>query len=185
MAEAGFTRGPDGFYTSSTEGRFITEAKTDAAADNVAETSILASGWRDAGFDVREATLPAALTQDGEQRSTFASIFTNNTTIGEPTVIGFTTAGIPRSDNRWVGTNRGGWSNPEYDRLAQAFNTTLERNERAQQLAQLARIFTDDVPSISLFFRTQPWAFVAALRGPRLVAPEANMAWSMHEWEFR
>ena len=83
------------------------------------------------------------------------------------------------------GANRGGWSNPEFDRLAQSLNTTLDRAERAQQAAQLVKLYTEDVGSISLFFRTQPWAHVAALRGPMLVAPESNVAWNVHEWELR
>jgi hypothetical protein len=49
----------------------------------------------------------------------------------------------------------------------------------------MVKLYTEDAASISLFFRTQPWAHVAALRGPMLVAPESNVAWNVHEWELR
>ncbi len=185
MTEAGFTRGADGTFASLADGRFAAEVKTNAAADNEAEIAILASGWRQAGFEFQEAVLPAVLAQDGQARSTFPGVYTFNTGVGESTLIDQTTARIPRAENRWVGGNRGGWSNAEFDRLVEAFTTTLDRDERARQAARMAAIYTEDLPSISLFFRTQPWAFVSALRGLAIVAPESNMAWNVHEWEFK
>jgi peptide/nickel transport system substrate-binding protein len=186
MNEAGFTRGAGGMYTSPTDGRFTAEVKTNAASDNEAEMSILASSWRQAGFDVQDAVLPAAQAQDNEVRSTFPSMFANNVGAGESAMLNMTSSRIPRPENRWNGGNRGGWSTPEYDRLADAFATTLDRDERAQQVARMVQIHTEDVGSISLFFRSQPWVFVSALKGlNEVVAPESFMAWKIHEWEFR
>ena len=105
--------------------------------------------------------------------------------MGEPALLGLTTSGVPRPENRWAGPNRGGWSNPEYDRLAEAFNMTLDRDERARQVAEMARIYSEDLPAISLFFPTQPAAYVAALQGPLLVPAETNLLWNVHQWEFR
>ena len=105
--------------------------------------------------------------------------------MGESTLIAFNLEGIPSPANRWRGTNRGGWTNQPYDRLVDAFNTTLDRAQRQQQVAEMARHFTEDLPAISLFFRTQPWAHTAALRGVEVAAPETNMAWNVHEWQFR
>src|SRR5438105_13360932 len=70
MGQAGFTKGADGTYTSPTAGRFTSEIKTNNGTDNVAEMSILASGWRQAGFDMQDAVLPVALSQDAEARAT-------------------------------------------------------------------------------------------------------------------
>jgi peptide/nickel transport system substrate-binding protein len=112
-------------------------------------------------------------------------MFINNTGVGEATLLGFASTNISRPENRWRGNNRGGWVSTEYDRLLDAFTTTLDRNERGRQMAQMARTFTNDVGAISLFFRTQPWAHVAALTGPRVVAPESSMAWNIQEWEYR
>ena len=43
---------------------------------------------------------------------------------------GWTASPRITAQNRWRGGNRGGWSNAEYDRLAQTFNRTLGRPER-------------------------------------------------------
>jgi hypothetical protein len=47
------------------------------------------------------------------------------------------------------------------------------------------RIFTAELPAISLFFLGQPYAHVAALRGVLPVAPEGDITWNLHEWEFQ
>jgi peptide/nickel transport system substrate-binding protein len=184
MAEAGFTRGADGQFGSA-DGRFSFEVKTNAAADNEAEVAVLSSSWRQSGFDAQEAVLPSALAQNPEARATYVGVFTNSQNLGESALLGFATSAIPRAENRWAGGNRGGWSNAEYDRALDAFTSTLGRGEREQQLSQLVRIHTDDLPSISLFFRAQPWVHANALRGPKLVPPEGNMSWNIQEWELR
>jgi peptide/nickel transport system substrate-binding protein len=184
MAEAGFERGADGFYSSPAEGRVAIELKTNASSEFEAEMSIMASGWRQAGFDMQEAVLPAAQAQDPQVRATYPGLFTHNTGLGEAAVVGQTSTGIPRPENRWTGNNRGGWINAEYDRLVDQLNATLDRNQRVQLLVQATRIFSEELPSISIFFATQPMAHVAALRGPTVVAPSSVMGWNVHEWEF-
>jgi peptide/nickel transport system substrate-binding protein len=165
------------------EGRFRPESRYfDTFAS---EGAAMASGWRQAGFDVQEATFPFVQAQDNQARATFPSMFTFQTQVGEAALIGQTTTGIPRAENRWTGGNRGGFSNSEYDRLVDTFLTTLDRSERIGLLVEMTRIFSEELPAISLFFRTQPWVFVSELSGPKLVASESNMAWNIQEWEFR
>ena len=184
MNEAGFTKGNDGMYASA-EGRLVVESKTNASSDNVSEQQVVASEWRRAGFDVQEAILPAAQAQDNQVRSSFPGLYTFNTGLGVSALLNYTSERIPRPENRWQGGNRGGWSNESYDRLAASFNTTLDQSERERQAVEMARIFADDLPAISLFFRTQPWIYVKGLTGLQLVAPESNMSWNIHTWEFR
>ncbi len=185
FTDAGFTKGSDGWYGTSSARRLSIELKTNAASDNEAEMSIMAAGWRQVGIEIQEAVLPAAQAQDNEIRSTFRGMYSNNTPPGEAGIVNHTSSRIPKPETRWNGSNRGGWSNPEYDRLADAFAVTLDRAERNRQVAEMVRIFTDDVAAISLFFRVQPWVYVAALKGiDREVAPEAFAAWNLHEWTF-
>jgi len=185
MNEIGFTKGADGMYASPTEGRFTVQVQTNASGDNVSEQQVLASEWRRAGFDAQEAVLPAAQSQDNQVRATYSGMFTNNTGLGVPALMNHTSERIPRADNRWQGGNRGGWSNASFDRLADSFNTTLDQSERERQAVEMARLVAEDLPSISLFYRTQPWISGNTLKGLQLVAPESNMSWNIHEWEFR
>jgi hypothetical protein len=50
----------------------------------------------------------------------------------------------------------------------------------------MVRVHTEDVGTISILFRLQPWVFASALKGfDKVVAPESNMAWNMYTWEFK
>jgi peptide/nickel transport system substrate-binding protein len=184
MSEAGFAKTADGFFARAAEGRFKAELKIVSGREQ--EVAIMASDWRRAGFDIQEAILPAALSIDPASRVTFPAMFTAISGQGERTLPNYTTAQIPRADNNWrTGGNRGGWSNPEYDRLLDAFNITLDPKERALQVAGMARAFTEDVPVISLLFPGIPYAHVAEVRGVMPVAPEGLISWNVHEWELR
>jgi peptide/nickel transport system substrate-binding protein len=180
MGEAAYAKSADGTYVGRA-GRFATELMVIAQPQNEAEMSIMAAGWRQAGFDIREAILPAAQAQSGQVRASFSGLFTSGGGSGEGLLANLASSGIPRAENRWTGSNRGAWSNPEYDRLFEAFNTTLDRRERNRQVIDMMRIFTAELGAFSLYFQPAIAAHVAALRGPEL----SGAGWDVQLWEFR
>lgn len=184
MNGAGFVKAPDGLFASPLEGRFRADLKIVSGREQ--EVAIMASDWRRVGFEIQEVILPAALSIDPAARVTFPSMFTSISGQGERSLGSYTTAQIPRAENNWrTGSNRGGWSSPDYDRLFDAFTVTLDRNERAAQVAGMARVFTEEVPVISLLFPGIPYAYVARVHGVMPVAPEGLISWNVHEWEIR
>jgi peptide/nickel transport system substrate-binding protein len=184
MVAAGFVRGPDGVYTSPTLGRFTSEIKTNASVDNVAEMSVLASGWRQVGLDMQDAILPAALAQDADARATFPGLFSANGNVeGAINFKSLVTPNIP-VPARFTNESRGGWSNPEYAELNDRLNVALDAGEQTRLMVQMAKIFNDEVPALSLFFNTQPWIFGSSLKGPRTVAAQSNLSWRIYDWEF-
>jgi peptide/nickel transport system substrate-binding protein len=185
MLEAGLIRGSDGIFMSPTEGRLTWEVKTNASAENVKETSILAANWRQAGFDFTEAVLPSAQAQDGQARASFPTLYDFGTPVGETALSGYDTNSIPRPENRWSGNNRGGWSNAEFDGLASTLAGVLEPAERVRLVGQMTTLFTRDVASIPLYFYGLPVAFSSAVIGPGQVAQEAYFEWNIHNWELR
>jgi ABC-type transport system substrate-binding protein len=107
--------------------------------------------------------------------------------LGESGLTNFTASSIPRPENRWFGNNRGAWANPDYDRLAESFNSTLDQNERVQQMAQMVKLLSEQLPAISLYYDVGAVPHVAALRGPRPVGPDTSglIAWNIQDWELR
>ena len=184
MTEAGFAKDGQGFYTSATEGRLVWEIKTNASAQSESEVQVLADMWRRVGFDFRVAINPPALSRDGEVRSTFPTLFGGGGPVGEDALVRFVSTEIPSAANRWIGQNRGGYSTPEFDRLADALNTELNRSQRGQHVANLVRVLTDHVGAMSLYFNPGILAHVSSIRGPELAAPGAARTWNVHEWEW-
>jgi peptide/nickel transport system substrate-binding protein len=103
---------------------------------------------------------------------------------GYATVTGppaFSSGQIGTLANRWSGANRGGWSNPEYDRLYDAFTTTLDPAERTRQLVAIYRTLSEELPGFPMYFDVKVLASAAGLRGPEPGSP----LWNIHEWEYR
>ncbi|MBM2811569.1 MAG: hypothetical protein HW416_2328 [Chloroflexi bacterium] len=182
MADAGHQRGLDGLFAGPSGERLSAELKTNAGPTSEAEVLIMANGWRQAGFAIQESVLPAALSRNAEVRATFPSMFTYTSTPGDLGMVEFVQRRIPTAENRWLGGNRAGWSDPRYEVLAASFNTTLDQNERQRQVTQMVAIFTEALPANSLFFRTSTVAYVAGLQGPTSVASESNVGWNVHTW---
>jgi peptide/nickel transport system substrate-binding protein len=186
MADSGFIKGPDGFYTGPDAVRLSPEVRANAGTDNEAETSALASGWRQAGFDFQEYVLPMALAQNVQARSTFPGIYSISTGIGGGSVIdSMTSANVPTASNQWRGSAYDGYTNPELDRLIVAFDVALAPTDRIRTAADFVRLYTSDLPAISLFFPATPVVFTSALTGPQTAPPESSGSWNIYLWEFR
>jgi peptide/nickel transport system substrate-binding protein len=183
MAEAGFTREREGDWSGS-EGRLNLELLVIASAQNDAERSILADGWRRAGFQMEEGAFPPGGGQD-PPRTTFRSLSTQSGSFGASAILSYTSAAISGPETRWVGRNKGGWSNPEFDRFAEAFQTTVEASARIQHLAQAVRVLSEDLGVFPLYFNPGVLAYPSGLSGIDVTDPEADVSWNVHEWEFR
>jgi ABC-type transport system substrate-binding protein len=184
MREAGFERGGDGFFSSPGQGRFSVEVKTTSAQESQNELAAMADNWRQNGFDIVQTLVPNALFQDLSVRAGYPGLFILSVPINERFPVSFLPDSIPTAENGWRGSNRSGWTNPAYTELIGQFMSTLEFSQREEQLAQMARIFTEDAPTISLSFRPIVWTYVSELRGPTPVPPETNPIWNIHEWEW-
>lgn len=188
MTEAGFTKGGDGIYTSPAEGRFVADYRSGIGGEADAERAILASGWRRLGFEVTQTPLSPAQSRDGPTRGTFPSMYGQTTGLEESNqVASFATAQIAGPENRWNGRNRQGWSNADYDRLVDSFNGTLDADRRVQLRAQIAKLLSEEFPSIMMHFNLNPVVFSRGLTGPVSSAASATAftAWNLHDWELR
>jgi ABC-type transport system substrate-binding protein len=155
------------------------------SAQNDAERSVLANGWRRAGFAFEEANLSPIETTQGELASTFRSLWATSGQGGDTWINNILGTVVPGPENGWRGSNRGGWANPEYDRLVGAFNNSLVRSDREQTIVQVAKMVTEELPVLPLFFNPAPWAWPSSVHGVRINAPSTEPTWNIHEWELK
>jgi ABC-type transport system substrate-binding protein len=165
--------------------RFTTDLRFTQGAQNEQEMSILGAGFRQVGFDMKEVVSPTAQTQDAQYQSTFIGLRGTGHSSGESALVTYTSAGIPRPENRWIGPNRGGWSHPEFDRLSDVLLTTLDRGERTQLISQMTRLMSEDLPVLSMYFSVDVVAHVAGVAGPQVVSSDTPTNWNVHEWTFQ
>jgi len=179
LNQAGFTKQTDGAFVGANDEKLGVELRVSAGAENEQEVAILSEGWRRAGFDAAEHVYPVSLLRDGQYRASFPALLLNPAGGG---LNALTSASVAAPENRWTGANRGGWSDAEYDRLYDAFQATLETDRRADQVAGMMRIMTDQLPVLPIQYAFTVVAHVAELRGP-VAGNDAN--WNAHLWEWR
>jgi peptide/nickel transport system substrate-binding protein len=180
LAEAGYTKGSDGSFVGKAGERL--QLQIDHAVDSQydREAAILADGLKRLGIDVIDNAIPRARQRDPEVQATFPSLSTNS---GNTIESMYGSAQLPTPQNRYTGKNRGSWLNASYDRLLDAFSKTLDRSQRNGQLAQIAQIISEDIPSIPLYYNVDVLAYVPALQGPTPAGPDGAW-WNMHTWEL-
>jgi peptide/nickel transport system substrate-binding protein len=184
MADAGYRKGPNNFYLSKSGEPMTFELKVIASAQNSAERAIMADGWRRQGFNFEENDFSPAQAQQGELLGQFRSLSTTSGTQGESAIASFQSSSISNPQNGWRGMNRGGWSNPDYDRFAESFNTTLDRNQRNRLVIDAWRVWTDHLAAIPLYFNPSALVIPSSLKGINVISPSAEMSWNIHEWEL-
>jgi peptide/nickel transport system substrate-binding protein len=178
------SRGGDGFYVTG-DGRVTFELKNIASAQNDAERSIIAHGWRQAGIEIEERAFTPTEAQDGQARATFRTLHPVSIAQGESALTYLTSAAAARPETRWNGQNRGGWSNAVFDRLDEGFRTTLDSAERNRHLAGAIALLSDQLPVLPLYFNPGVLAYPSNLRGVELKAGDGEASWNVHEWELR
>jgi peptide/nickel transport system substrate-binding protein len=186
MNEAGYTKGPDGLFASPTEGKlsFVVMAPQVRR-----EPPVLAANWRQAGFDFQELPLPAVEERDPQVRSTFQSLYVQASGLTEVQQMArYRTSEVGTAENRWRGENVTGWKNPSYDQLVDAFTVTLDPNERVQQRAQMAKIFSDEVPAIMLTENPNMHAYLSSVKNVTPAPPyltTGRITWNIERWELQ
>jgi len=88
--------------------------------------------------------------------------------------------------NRWVGNNRGCYQNAERDRVANALNVAIDPGDQRRLFRDLARIESEDVPALPLYFNVQITLFRDGVTGvKRNTAPKTTATWNVAEWDVR
>jgi len=141
MAEAGWTKGGDGFFRDGSADRFTIEVGSSAGVKNEQEAAIYVDGLRKAGFDAVQYITPVALIDDNETRATRPGISLRG---GGEVYDYYIDATIPSAANRWRGDNRPGWSNPDYNRTFAELERTFPMPDRIRLMAELERLVSVD-----------------------------------------
>jgi peptide/nickel transport system substrate-binding protein len=184
MEEAGYSKGSDGFFVGRDGQRVNFSVASSAGAKNESEAATYVNSLRTAGFDANQRILPAALIADAEQRALLPGTQIRG---GGNRHVNYTSVQIGSPQNRWRGENRGGWSNPAFDRLHEAWSTTLAEPERIRHIVEMEKILTEELPVIPHLYGAETNAHVAGLQGPiARHTPNTSGAFLwMHTWEWK
>jgi peptide/nickel transport system substrate-binding protein len=183
LVEAGLTKGSDGFYRTATGDALDLEILT----DNEKEGVILISQLQRGGLRANLKFLTPALANDRELQSTYPALSVRRNGFA---IFGFfsnfTSQRIPTAATQYrTGSNRGGYSNAELDRVYAQQETSLDEAEVRRFDVPLAKLVSEDVPGIPLFYQQLFNAAVVGLKGPAAYSAESSFTHNLHQWEWK
>jgi len=184
MEEAGYRKGAEGFFADADGQAVRFSVASSGGTRQETEVAVYVDRLRRAGFDASQRVVPVQQIQDPQLRALIPGIQIRG---GADELVSYISDQIPRPENRWHGDNRGAWNNPEYDRLYDAYSSTLEPTERVQQVAQMERIRSEDAAVVPHMFNVYTVPHVAALHGPvaRTVPVSGETFLHVQQWEWR
>jgi peptide/nickel transport system substrate-binding protein len=124
---------------------------------------VLANQWKALGLDARIHVIPAAQEQDLVQVSTYPALRIEQSVF--PGTSKMASSLIATEANRWAGSNRGGYSNPEFDRLYDAVIFSFDRAVRDQATIQALKFASEELPILPLYYLSLASAHTANLVG--------------------
>jgi peptide/nickel transport system substrate-binding protein len=184
LGELGYTKGADGFFARGGE-RLTIDFRQEAGDQTQREMSIITDSWRTVGIDSTVSQITSTQLRDLEYRASFTGVYSGGTSAAARGGINAVTTYRTPPGGVTLGTgNYAGWSNPTYDRIYDAFLTTLDQNERNRQVIQMVKLLTDELPVTVLLFNYNVSAFSSALRGPDSNAFDTLINSNIEQWEL-
>ncbi len=185
LGEAGWSRRGDALADARGQ-QFTVDVRTTAGTDNEVEMGIIAADLSKLGMQVSQTVIPQSRIRDNEFRVTFPGLNTTAQSIDVPGTLAVAISDQCASvERRYIGSNRGCWKNPEFDRFYQMASTSLQAADRENAVVQALRVLTEDVGVIGLSYNTESVAVRKGLvgPGPRWPAQVGN-TWNIHEWRW-
>jgi peptide/nickel transport system substrate-binding protein len=153
MADAGWTLGGDGMLQKNGQ-HFNVVIRPEEA--RVKEAQVIQQDWRAAGIDAQLEILSNVLLRDAEARANIPGVGVNQNPMGGVSAVRrFASDQTPTAANRFAGTNRGQYNNPQWDDVGLRLRTALDDNTRLQLEKELLQIETTDLPALPIQYELQ------------------------------
>ena len=182
LTEAGWIRGLDGVALHEPSGeRLEIQLWTQQSARSEKELNVIAGGWESVGAKIERLIIPPALSGDREYRSKLPGAGTTGTSPDSIMTDRYHSRSITSTANRWVGNNRGGYSNPQLDSLVDRFVVAIDQRERLNLHRQLLQAILGDLALMPLIWEVEPVAMLRGISGP--ISNGGVSTWNMYRWD--
>jgi peptide/nickel transport system substrate-binding protein len=188
LDEAGFSDIKGGIR-HNTKGERLTIELATTAGNRVREQvqQVLQSQWKQLGIDVRLKVEPPRVFFGETVRKRSYGALAMYAWVSSPQSVPRSTLHsqeIPAESNGWSGQNSGAYKNPAMDKLLDAMEVELDVTRRQTLFGEMQRIYTEDLPVLPLYFRTDAFIFPKPLKGVRPTGHlNASTLW-VEEWRW-
>lgn len=189
LEEAGWRRGSDGVLANAAGERLEFPFRVPVGdTEQVRLQGAVAGFWSEIGVRVRIENATDAQLRDRQFREAFPGA---STTDAGPTIASLSrrwhSRQVPRAETRYVGDNAAHWAHLEADRTLDQLDNSFRAEETEALLAQLSKLFSDELPALPLYYTPEATAAHKNLKGgrPRPAGSGQNSwNWSCYQWEW-
>ncbi|WP_413291322.1 peptide ABC transporter substrate-binding protein [Bdellovibrio sp. HCB337] len=96
----------------------------------------------------------------------------------------FHTSSIPNEKNGWSGQNNMAWSNKANDKLMEDLDVEFDAKKRTELAHQIMKHYTEDVPVIPLYYRSDVSVAPKALKNYRPTGHQFAETNDVEKWDF-
>ena len=97
----------------------------------------------------------------------------------------FHSKSIPTEANGWAGRNTMGWSNKKADKLVEGIESQMDGKKRLLAAQQLQKLFSEELPCISLFYRADVAMLTKNLKNYQLTGHQFSETNQAETWGFQ
>ncbi|MBM2812611.1 MAG: extracellular solute-binding protein family 5 [Chloroflexi bacterium] len=139
------------------------------------------------GISSEQIVLSPGEAQDRQYVASFPGVMTTTFPISfQYWITRHSGPGCSSEATRWTGDNRGCYQNAERDRVASALSVAIDPAEQRPLYRELARIESEDLPALPLYFNVQLTIFRDGVTGvKRNTMPKTTATWNIEEWDVR
>lgn len=180
LDEAGWKRGPDGIRAKGGKKLSFTLMTTAGNKTRELVQVYLQNGWKQVGIEVGSKNEPARVFfGETTKKRLFDSmaLFAWVSSPENSPKATFLSTNVPTAKNGYSGQNQMGWKNPAVDKLLLALDLEFVHEKRIALVHQILKYYTDEVPVLPLYYRSDVAVIPTHLKGFRLTGhqfPETN-----------
>ncbi len=187
LDEAGWKTGPDGVRIK--DGKKLSIQFMTTAGNKIRETvqTFLQSQWKAVGVEVVIKNEPARVFF-GETMSKrkFGGMGMYAWTSAPESDLkpSFHSSQIPSNSNSWSGQNYMGWSNKKVDEVCEKMESEFDPKKRIALAAEFLKYYTEDVPVIPLYYRSEIAVNPKNLKNFKLAGHQFMETNEVEKWTF-
>lgn len=189
IAELGYQRGADGYFTDAGGQRLTVEVRTTAQRDQqVKATFAVADNLQRIGVNAEVYNVPLQLIPDREHRANFPGfeIVGGGAGLAASEVRRYHSSSAPLPENGYRATgNNARYMNPEFDALIERYLTTIPRQERMGWMREIVHHQTDLVTVMGLFYQIRPTIVSPRIMNVTATTGRGTIAWNAREWDVK
>lgn len=187
LDEAGWKRGPDGIRTKGGKKLSFTVMTTAGNKTRELVQVYLQNGWKQVGIEVNSKNEPARVFfGETTKKRAFDSmaLFAWVSSPESNPKSTFLSTNIPTAKNGYSGQNQMGWKNKEVDRLCLALDLEFDHQKRVQLIHQVLKYYTDDVPVLPLYYRSDVAVIPNHMKNFRLTGHQFPETQNVEFWNL-